>query len=268
MGGTQQSFWGHLDDLRAVVIKIGLVVVLFGVVAFFFKDELFRIILAPKNDNFVTYLLLDRLLGLMSVSSDGGFNVPLINTGLARQFVIHMKMAFAAGVVCASPYIIYQIFRYVSPALYADERKYAYKVVGSGYLMFMIGMAVSYFLIFPLTFRFLGTYQVDSEVSNLISLESYVETLVVMSVSLGIVFEMPVVAWLFAKMGFIGDDFMRKYRKHAVVVILIIAAVITPTSDIFTLLAVSLPMCLLYEGSIMIVRRTVAGNKHLASTPA
>ena len=140
--------------------------------------------------------------------------------------------------------------------MYADERRYAVRVVGGGYLMFIIGMAVSYFLIFPLTFRFLGTYQVSSDVANLISLESYVEVLVMMSVAMGIVFEMPVVAWLFARLGFLNDTFMRRYRRHAVVVILIVAAVITPTSDIFTLLAVSLPMWLLYEGSIHLVART------------
>lgn len=128
--------------------------------------------------------------------------------------------------------------------------------MGGGYVMFIIGMAVSYFLIFPLTFRFLGTYQVSSDVANLISLESYVEVLVMMSVAMGIVFEMPVVAWLFARLGFLNDTFMRRYRRHAIVVILIVAAVITPTSDIFTLLAVSLPMWLLYEGSIHLVART------------
>ncbi len=256
MEDTQQSFWDHLDELRRVIFRILGVALAFAVVAFIFRDELFAVVLAPKENCFITYRLLSRLASVFSGSAAESFDVPLINTGLAMQFVIHMKIAFAAGVVCASPYIIYQLFRFVSPALYADERRYAVRVVGGGYVMFIIGMAVSYFLIFPLTFRFLGTYQVSSDVANLISLESYVEVLVMMSVAMGIVFEMPVVAWLFARLGFLNDTFMRRYRRHAIVVILIVAAVITPTSDIFTLLAVSLPMWLLYEGSIHLVART------------
>lgn len=256
MEDTQQSFWDHLDELRRVIFRILGVALAFAVVAFIFRDELFAVVLAPKENCFITYRLLSRLASVFSGSAAESFDVPLINTGLAMQFVIHMKIAFAAGVVCASPYIIYQLFRFVSPALYADERRYAVRVVGGGYLMFIIGMAVSYFLIFPLTFRFLGTYQVSSDVANLISLESYVEVLVMMSVAMGIVFEMPVVAWLFARLGFLNDTFMRRYRRHAIVIILIVAAVITPTSDIFTLLAVSLPMWLLYEGSIHLVART------------
>ncbi len=261
MEDTQQSFWDHLDELRRVIFRILGVALAFAVVAFIFRDELFAVVLAPKEDCFITYRLLSRLASVFSGSAAESFDVPLINTGLAMQFVIHMKIAFAAGVVCASPYIIYQLFRFVSPALYADERRYAVRVVGGGYLMFIIGMAVSYFLIFPLTFRFLGTYQVSSDVANLISLESYVEVLVMMSVAMGIVFEMPVVAWLFARLGFLNDTFMRRYRRHAIVVILIVAAVITPTSDIFTLLAVSLPMWLLYEGSIHLVARTHPGSR-------
>ena len=256
MEDTQQSFWDHLDELRRVIFRILGVALAFAVVAFIFRDELFAVVLAPKENCFITYRLLSRLASVFSGSAAESFDVPLINTGLAMQFVIHMKIAFAAGVVCASPYIIYQLFRFVSPELYADERRYAVRVVGGGYLMFIIGMAVSYFLIFPLTFRFLGTYQVSSDVANLISLESYVEVLVMMSVAMGIVFEMPVVAWLFARLGFLNDTFMRRYRRHAIVIILIVAAVITPTSDIFTLLAVSLPMWLLYEGSIHLVART------------
>lgn len=156
----------------------------------------------------------------------------------------------------ASPYILYQLFRYVSPALYADERQYATKVVGGGYLMFMVGVAVSYLLVFPLTFRFLGTYQVNGDVENMINLQSYISTLLTMSLAMGIVFEIPVLCWLFAKLGFLTDGFMRRYRRHAIVLILIVAAVITPTSDVFTLSVVALPMYLLYEFSILLVRRS------------
>ena len=165
-----------------------------------------------------------------------------------------MKTALCAGVLCTSPYILYQLFRFVSPALYDNERRYAVRVVGGGYTMFTLGVLVSYFLIFPLTFRFLGTYQVSGDVDNLISLDSYISTLVMMCIAMGIVFEIPILSWLFAKLGFLSADFMRKYRKHAIVIILVIAAVITPTSDVFTLSLVTLPMWMLYAVSIWIVK--------------
>lgn len=166
-----------------------------------------------------------------------------------------MKTALYAGILCVSPYILYQLMRFISPALYEDEKSYVYKVVGLGYVMFIVGVLLSYFLIFPLTFRFLGTYQVSGDVANMISLESYISTLMGMNLMMGLVFELPIICWLFAKLGFLTADFMKNYRKHAVVLILIIAAIITPTSDVFTLSLVSFPMWLLYEISILIVNR-------------
>ena len=257
----KQSFWEHLDVLRAAIVKSLLVAVVFGVSAFCFKEELFAVILAPKDVNFITYRLLYSLSGLVTEVGAQDFLVKLINTGLAEQFIIHMKTALCAGILCASPYILYQLFRFVSPALYVNERKYVVWVVGGGYVMFTLGMAVSYFLIFPLTFRFLGTYQVSGEVENMIALQSYISTLMTMSLAMGIVFEIPILSWLFAKLGFLSAGFMRKYRKHAIVVILVVAAIITPTSDVFTLLLIALPMWLLYEISIWIVKNSRRKNE-------
>ena len=248
------SFWDHLDVLRTIIIRIILVTVVCGIVAFLFKDELFAVVLAPRNPDFVTYRLLVRVSGFFGGDAPDNPVIQLINTGLAEQFVIHMKTALCAGVLCASPYTLYQLFRFVSPALYANERRFALPIVVGGYVMFMLGVLISYYLIFPLTFRFLGTYQVSEDVVNMISLQSYMSTLTLMSISMGIVFEMPVVAWLMARMGLLTASFMNRYRRHAIVVILIVAAIITPTSDIFTLLMVSLPMWLLYEVSVCIVR--------------
>ena len=253
----KQSFWDHLDILRASLVKIAAVIAVFAVVAFFFKEALFSVILAPKDADFITYRWLYFFSGWVTDEQAQDFYVKLINTGLAQQFMIHMKVAMCTGVLCASPYILYQLFRFVSPALYANERKYVVRVVGYGYIMFMVGVLISYFLIFPLTFRFLGTYQVSDQVENMISLQSYISTLLMMSLAMGIVFEIPILSWLFAKLGFISADFMRRYRRHAVVIILVVAAIITPTSDVFTLLLVSLPMWLLYEVSILIVKRSV-----------
>ena len=156
-----QSFWEHLDVLRAAIIKIVAVAVVFGIAAFFFKEQLFDVVLAPKDDGFITYQLLNRMAAWAGGAMES-FSVRLINTGLAQQFIIHMKTALCAGVLCASPYILYQLFRFVSPALYDNERRYAVRMVGGGYAMFSLGVLISYFLIFPLTFRFLGTYQVLS----------------------------------------------------------------------------------------------------------
>lgn len=250
------TFWDHLDELRAAIIRILLVTVAFGVVAFFFKEELFDVVLAPKEPQFVTYKVLYALAALTGNDGEGFFHVKLVSTGLAQQFVIHMKTAMCAGVILSSPYALYQLFRFVSPALYAHERRYVVRVVGYGYLLFLVGVAVSYFVVFPLTFRFLGTYQVSGEVTNMITLDSYISTLMTLTLSMGIVFEIPVLSWMFAKLGFLSATFMRRYRKHSVVLILSVAAVITPTSDVFTLLAVSAPMYLLFELSILIVQST------------
>lgn len=255
-----QSFWEHLDVLRTAIVKIVAVAVVFGIAAFFFKVELFAVVLAPKNEEFITYRLLNRMAAWAG-SAVEPFSVRLINTGLAQQFIIHMKTALCAGVLCASPYILYQLFRFVSPALYDNEKRYVTRMVGGGYAMFALGSLVSYFLIFPLTFRFLGTYQVSGEVDNLIALDSYISTLVLMCLAMGIVFEIPILSWLFSQLGFLSADFMRKYRKHAVVIILVIAAVITPTSDVFTLSLVALPMWVLYEVSILLVDRVKKETK-------
>lgn len=251
-GTSTATFWEHLDELRGCLFKAAAVTVLCGVVAFFFKDALFCVVLAPKDADFVTYRMFNTLAG--PALGMENFHVRLINTALADQFVIHMKTALLAGLLCASPYVLYLLFRFVSPALYDNERRYAVRLVGAGYVMFMTGVALSYFLIFPLTFRFLGTYQVSAEVENTITLQSYMDTFWTMHVMLGIVFEIPVLCWLLARIGVLKVTFMRRYRRHAVVLILVVAAIITPTSDVMTLLLVSLPMWMLYEISIWVVR--------------
>ena len=237
------TFWDHLDELRSVLIRILIITVLAAVVAFCLKDELFAVVLAPRTSDFITY----RLMGVEP------FSIHLMNTGLTEQFMIHMKTAFYAGVLVASPYIIYALFRFVSPALYDNERKYATLLVGSGYVMFMLGTVLNYLLIFPLTVKFLGTYQVSPDVANMLTLQSYVDTLIMMSLMMGVVFELPVVSWILGKMGLLTAGMMRTWRKHAIVAILVVSAIITPTTDAFTLFVVALPIWLLYEVSILII---------------
>ncbi|MBQ7419942.1 MAG: twin-arginine translocase subunit TatC [Prevotella sp.] len=238
------TFWDHLDVLRSTLIRIAVVVVVCAVVSFIMKDELFGVVLAPRSSDFVTY----RLLGVST------FSLHLMNTGLTEQFMIHIRTAMYAGLLTASPYILYELFRFVSPGLYRHERRYAVWLVGAAYIMFVVGTLVNYFMVFPLTVRFLGTYQVSPEVSNMLTLQSYIDTLLGMSLVMGVVFELPVVCALMGRMGLINSEIMSRYRRHAIVAILIVAAIITPTTDVFTLFIVALPIYLLYEVSILIVR--------------
>ncbi|MDE7420550.1 MAG: twin-arginine translocase subunit TatC [Muribaculaceae bacterium] len=247
-----QTFWDHLDVLRGVLIRVLVVVLLLTIVAFILKDEVFGIVLAPKSPDFVLYRWLSLLSEKLGFNVIDTFDVALINTGLAQQFMIHMKTAFCVALIVASPYILHQLFGFVSPALYANERKYSVRLLVGGYIMFLVGVLLSYFIIFPLTFRFLGTYQVSSEVTNLISLESYMSVLIMLCLFMGIMCELPVLSYIATKAGIIDSSFLKRYRRHAILVILVVCAIITPTSDAFTLLIVSLPIWLLYEASILI----------------
>lgn len=219
--------------------------------AFCCKDLLFSIVMGPSQPDFVTYRLFTRLTG---ISDD--FHVALFNPELAQQFLVHMRVALWMGLLVVSPYILYLLFHFIAPGLYAHERRYALRAVGGGYVMFLMGVALNYFVIFPLTFRFLGTYQVSAEVPNQIALTSYVSMMLTLCLMMGLVFELPILCWLLAKLGVLKAKMMTKYRRHAIVVIVIVAAVITPTGDPLTLSVVALPIYALYEFSIRLVKHT------------
>ena len=238
------TFWEHLDELRARLLRMLLVVAVFSVVAFLMKEQLFSVVLAPRNSDFLSY----RLLGVPV------FSIQLINTGLTEQFMVHMRTAMYTGLLAASPYIIYELFGFVSPGLYENERRYAFRLVGAAYVMFILGTLMNYFLVFPLTVRFLGTYQVSADVANMLTLQSYIDTFIGLSFLMGVLFELPVVCWLMGRMEIINSKMMAAYRRHAIVAILIVAAVVTPTTDVFTLFVVAMPIWMLYEFSILIVR--------------
>lgn len=226
------TFWDHLDELRGVIVRcLAVTLVLMGV-AFVFKEEVFAVVLYPKGDD-----------------------LHLINTAVTGQFVTHMMVSFYVGLVGAMPYILYQLFHFVSPALYRQERRLALGLVLSGYVMFTLGVLFTYFVIFPFTLHFLGNYQVSGDVQNLISLGSYIDTLLMLCLTLGVVFELPVVSWLLGRFGLLHADLMRRHRRDALLAIVVVGAIITPTSDAFTLMLVSVPVYLLYEISILVVRR-------------
>lgn len=226
------TFWEHLDELRSRLWRILVMVVIAMVLCFFFKEQLFAIVLGPKPE----YL-------------------QLINVELTQQFLIHMRVALWAGLIIASPYIIYEVFAFIAPGLYENERRITIRAVVISYLLFVSGVLLSYFAIFPITVDFLGSYQVADYVTNTITLSSYISVMGIMCLLMGVVFELPVLCWLLAKVGLLKASFMRHYRCHAVVVILILAAVITPTGDPFTLSFVSIPIYLLWELSILIVKK-------------
>ena len=228
------TFWDHLDVLRSSLIRMGVAVVVFAIAAFLMKETLFSVVLAPRSSDFVTY----RLLGV------DAFSLHLMNTGLTEQFMIHMRTALYAGLLLASPYILYELFRFVSPGLYQNERRYAVWIVGAAYVMFLVGTLVNYFVVFPLS----------PDVANMLTIQSYVDTLLGMSLVMGVVFELPVVCALLGRIGLINAQLMAGYRRHAIVAILVVAAIITPTTDVFTLFVVALPIYLLYEVSTVIVR--------------
>jgi len=252
------TFWEHLDELRKVLFRVIIAVVAVMIVAFLNKGLLFDIILAPYKSDFIIYRFFCYLSEVTSIANlcPEKFEVDLINTELSAQFLVHLSTSFYVGILVAFPYIIYQIYRFVSPALYENERKHSAKIIVASCLLFFFGVLLNYFLIFPLSFRFLATYQVSGEVANMINLSSYVDTLMMLSLMMGIMSELPILSWFFCKLGFLTASFMKKHRKYAIVIILVLSAFITPTSDIFTLMLVFVPIYILYEASIIVVKIT------------
>jgi len=260
----EQTFWEHLEELRKVIFKSLAVVAVFAVAAFMFKKQLFDILLAPVRADFATYRFFCFVGKKFSLDLClANTSVQLINTQFASQFMIHISMAFFAGVLAAFPYIVYEGFRFISPALHQNEYKYSGRMLLFSVLLFFCGVLFNYFLIFPFSFRFLAAYQVSESVPNMIALDSYISTFTMLSLMIGLVMELPVVAWLLAKIGLLSDKVMRKYRRHVVLVILIVAAIITPTVDAFTLLLVFFPIYFLYELSILLVKN-VCRQKRLS----
>ena len=240
------TFWGHVDVLRSCLVRIIVVTVVCGLAAFNFKETLFSIVLAPSKYSFVSYKLFHS----------APFHINLVNIGLTEQFMIHVKTAFSFGFLIASPYVLYVLYRFIAPALYRREKHYAVRVVLGGYVMFVLGLLVNYFVIFPLTVRFLGTDQGSESLHTKLSLQSYLATLQRMRLMFGILLEIPIISWLLALFGLLKAEWMQRYWRQALVIIIIIAAIITPTGDAFTLAIVSLPIWLLYELSILIVKAT------------
>lgn len=255
--GDGLSFWDHLESLRWTIFRVLialviLVLLLFGVSDFLFND----IIFPPLSSDFVIYRFMCTLSEQLHLPAlcPGEFNIKLINFNLSGQFMAHLTTVFTVAFLLTVPYLLFEIWKFIRPALYENERRNIGWVFLSASFLFYLGAVVSYYLIFPLSIRFLGTYQISELVPNQISLDSYMSTLFLLTFAMGITFEMPVLAYFLSKLGIITRDTLRSGRNIAIVVILIISAIITPTTDPFTMLAVALPLYLLYEVSIMVCR--------------
>ena len=249
------TFWDHLESLRFSIFRM--MALLFVLVAFIFgfKDFVFNeIVFAPLNSDFIIYRLMCKLAVLLN-SPDfcpGDFNIQLINIDISGQFIAHLSSTLSIALVLAVPYLLFEIWKFVAPALYPTEKKSVGLVFLSSSFLFYMGAVVSYFLVFPLTIRFLGTYQISDKVPNQISIQSYMSTLYILVFAMGLMFEMPILAYFLSRLGILTRQTMKRIRSYALIVILILAAVITPTTDPFTMLVVALPLYLLYEVSILV----------------
>lgn len=253
-GAADMSFLEHLEALRWHLVRSVIAVLILAVAAFIAREFVFgEVILGPKKPGFITYRVLCSLgqkFNLDICIREVPFT--LINTSLAGQFMMHMWVSFITGIVVAFPYILWEVWRFIKPALHAKEKKYSTGVVFFSTLLFISGVWFGYYIITPMSVTFLGTYQVDPEIKNMIDLNSYISTLTLLTLATGIVFELPVVVYFLSKVGILGPAFMKKFRKHAFVVILILAAIITPTPDISGQVLVAIPLYILYELSIFV----------------
>lgn len=248
------TFGGHLEVLRRMLFRIIAIAGSFAIIIFCCKETVWSILLAPSNYNFTTYTIIEKI-----ISSCGfdfhfeEFHVDLIATDLSSQFMSHITTSIYLGLLGASPYILYELFRFISPALYKNEKKHLTSVVTIIYLLFIAGVLMSYYILFPISFRFLGTYSVSDNIHSTITLYSYIETFTTLTFVMGIVFQLPIIIFLLAKIGFVSSTLLAKYRKHALIVIMLVAAIITPP-DLMTLVLVTIPLYLLYEVSVRIAK--------------
>lgn len=248
------TFGGHLEVLRQMLFRIIAVAGAIAMVVFCFKETTWDILLAPSECDFCTYRWLELVMQTVGIDFHfEEFFVGMIATDLSSQFMTHITTAVYLGLLGASPYILYELFRFISPALYENERRYSVQVAGIIYVLFILGVLMSYFVLFPISFRFLGTYSVSAKVVSNITLDSYISTFVSLTLVMGVVFQLPVIAFFLGKMGVVTSAMLANYRKHSFIVIMIVAAIITPP-DLMTLVLVTIPLYLLYEVSIRVVR--------------
>jgi sec-independent protein translocase protein TatC len=260
----EMSFWSHIDALRGHLFRSVLVVVLIAIVTFFFPEILFdKIILGPSHNDFITYRAFCKLGYWVHVHFPnimenanalcfGHYTFHMQSLGLADQFTSQMWVAFVAGLIIGSPYVLWEIWRFIKPALKDKEKKASTTFIVAASFLFISGVLFSYFIIVPLMINFLGNYQVSAVVENNFTLDSYISTITTVTIAAGLIFELPVLVYFLTHFGLLTPQFMRKYRKHAIVVILVVAGVITPGPDVTSQMLVAFPLYFLYEASIFV----------------
>lgn len=260
---NMMTFGEHLEVFRKMLFRIIAITACLSIVIFCAKDTTFDMLLAPGGSNFVTYRIIESLCHGVGINFHfEPYSIHLINTELSSQFMTHVSTSVYLALLFVSPYIVIELYRYIAPALYENERRYSVSVAVAVYLLFVFGVLMSYYILFPFALRFLGTYQVAASVENQINLSSYISTFVSLTLMMGLVFQLPVVSFFLAKMGVLEAGFMRRYRRHAFVLTGIVSAIITPP-DLFTCAMVMLPMYGLYELSIFVVDRTCKHGRHV-----
>ena len=251
------TFWDHLDELRMHIIRSLIAIVILAIVAFLNRKFIFDyVILAPSSSDFITNRALcwvGRQLSLSALCIDD-MKLQIININMSGQFLTHMYISIVAGFILAFPYILWEIWRFIQPAMYDKEKAYSKGGVFVSTLLFLLGILFSFFLIVPLTVNFLGTYQVSQTVANQISLSSYISTVVSVTFAVGIVFELPILVYFLTKVGVLTPDFLKKNRKYMFVILLLLSAIITPP-DMFSQVLVVVPLIVLYEFSIGVSKR-------------
>ncbi|MES2628403.1 MAG: twin-arginine translocase subunit TatC [Bacteroidota bacterium] len=264
MAEKEMGFLDHLEELRWRLVKSAAAIFIFAVLAFVYKDIIFDgIILAPQHEDFITYRAFCKIGHLLGLEDDlcfSDFNFTLQNLTMSGQLGTHMMVSAIAGIIVAFPYVFWQVWGFIRPGLKEKEQHMARGIVFWATLLFMLGILFGYYVLAPLSIQFLGTYQVSESVGNQISLDSFIDTVSSLTLYTGAVFELPIVMYFLARLGIISSAFLKKYRKHAFVVVLIIAAIITPP-DIISQCIVTVPLMLLYEASIIVARRIEKNRK-------
>ena len=248
------TFWDHLEVLRWALVRIAIVLVVITVFTFMAMPYIFdQYILAPTTGNFFVYQWLEKVSGgILNFSDD--FAVQIININVASQFFTHISTSLSLSLVLTVPYIIYEVWRFIRPALFDHEVKHVRLAFLGGTVMFYLGCLIAYLLVFPFTFRFLTEYELSAAIQNQIDLSSYIGNFEMLLMVMGIVFEMPLLAWVLSCLGLITKSFLRQYKSYAVVGLMVLSAIITPSGDPFSMMLVAVPLYLLYEMSILVVK--------------
>lgn len=251
---SAMSFWDHLEVLRWALFRSACVLMVILIGTFIAMPYIFdRFVLAPTSNEFFVYRWLNAIGGgVVKLSPD--FDVQIININVASQFMTHISTSISMAAVIAFPYFIWEIWKFIEPALFEEEIKHLRPAFMGGTFMFYLGCAIGYLFVFPFTFRFLVEYNLSPNITNQINLQSYIDNFTLLILVMGVVFEMPLLAWLLSLLGILKKSFLREYKRHAIVVLLITAAIITPSGDPFSLMLVFIPLYVLYELSILVVR--------------